>query len=257
VYVFLTLKIGLAACGGETTRIARITATDLRFELGPIDFSCRIEFLGLGVWTRNLEGDIRGPITAAVNSQLRNILMNLISDNFSQIQLPVISCVRVPACVPGVIPGDDAGLYRPAALDGLTFPRCQDLCRDTPGCEMMFQQFGQASDRAGRCVMYGKDALSAPVIQIPGPGGDIWIKSTDRILRQSAPYPTVPVLGFPGTTHVFSLAECEERARAYGLPAWGYGPRGCHLYKEPYEYQKMSLDLSRCGKNLQKPNEFA
>src|SRR5271166_3190632 len=122
---------------------------------------------------------------------------------------------------------------------------------------MVSHQFGEDSDREGGCIMYGEDALSAPIIQIPYAAGDTWIRKTNKLLKQSIPYPNTPGLAFPGTTRIFSRAECGERARRYGLSAWGYDPeKGCYLFEYPFQYQKMSPNLLSCGKNTQRPNEF-
>lgn len=257
VNAYLTLRFTISGCNTDSPRVTDITATQLRFTFGSIDYKCSIQLGGIiGLYTYNLESDIRKPIFDAVNSQLRDVLIKLVRDHFSQIQFPLLTCVRIPACIPGVLVGDEPrGLYTPTAIGGLTFGQCKNLCQEIGRCAIAVHDYGEASGREGHCLMYDEKALGERLL--PVPMGDVWMKKENKTIRDRVLFPTVVGgVAFPGVTHLFDPPECERRARLYGLSAWGYDEKGCHLYSSPYEYQKMSLNLLRCGKNLKKPAVF-
>lgn len=253
VWIFFTFKFVITGCG-TAPRIQDIVLDEVKFTFDRVDYRCSAMLAATSLYTLDLDQYTKAPILDGLNSQLAPVLKNLMRDNFSHINFPLLFCLRLPTgCIPGVEVGNDNNHAMPPILNALTFDQCKSICKGNAGCVGIAHEWGDTT-RAGRCMMYKTDPLSKPPLAIPY--WKTWIRKTDTEKKNTIPSPNLNP-AYSGPTTGLTIAECPVQAANNGIDAWSYENGACSWYVIPYSHQKSTPDIfGKCGRNFKHPNEF-
>lgn len=249
----IEINFKLSGCG-SSPRLSDMTLERMDISFASVNIYCDLVFKYLNIIdfpiTRlNISSYLLDTIRRNMY-RIKNALAPLFNREFKNINIPLLFCIQLnPGCILGIDIKPQKSLSL-GGFDNITWNECVSLCNSMADCNYVYHNVGPGDNR-GKCLFFN---TIGPRIE-EAVRGYYYDKKTGEIKRGiPLSYKTAV---YHGKTTEFNGDECYRICKSekycYGMT---YENGICSFYGDPIDNQNVTLDLSKCQRNMLDPNSF-